>query len=197
MKKLNRRTGLLLATAGVVLVAIVAGVIMLDPGATGLFGTTGVYLDPQNPTMYVDNYLGMRVTSKALCNWFTSNNSVVTFNTDRYDENAVQLRSVGGGSAVIEARCGLFNAAHHSTTVTVRPVPVITPVYPLIAVGQTVTLSVDAASTGCNWHSLGSPVLTVPTTSGSSVVVTGSSHGVGAVEVSCINGTVQTSVYVQ
>ena len=196
MKRLNRRTGLLLAAA-VVLVVIVAGVVMLEPGATGLFGASAVYLDPQNPTMYVENYLGMRVSSKALCNWFTSNHNVVSFNSESYDENAVQLRSTGPGSATIEARCGLFNAVHHSTTVTVFPLPVITPATPIIPVGQTVTLSVDAASTNCTWTSLGSGALTVPTTTGSSVVVTGRAHGVGAVQVSCTNGTVQTSVYVQ
>jgi hypothetical protein len=197
MKRLNRRTGLLLAIAVLVAAVIVVGVFVLEPGATGLFGATAVHLDPQNPIMYVDNYLGMRVSSTAKCNWFTSNNKVIYFNGDFQDTNAVQLWSTGPGSATIEARCGLFNAVHHSTGVTVRPVPVITPATPSIAVGQTVTLSVDAASTNCTWRTLGSGAITVPTTTGSSVVVTGSAHGVGAVEVGCINGTVQTSIYVQ
>ncbi len=196
MRNLNKRTKLLLAIAGVLVVIIVAGVILLQPGGTGLFGTTAVHLDPENPTMYFHNYLGMRVSSNALCNWFTSNQNIVSFNSEYDDTNGVQLWSMGPGTATIEAHCGLFHSVHHSTNVTVLPLPVISPANPLIAVGKTVTLSVDPASTGCTWRTLSGPV-TVPPTTGSSAVVTGMAHGTGAVEVSCVNGFSQTTIYVQ
>ncbi len=196
MKNLTKRTKLLLAIAGVLVVVIVAGVVLLQPGATGLFGTTAVHLDPENPTMYFHNYLGMRVSSNALCNWASSNQDIVSINSEFMDQNGIQLWSKNPGTATIEARCGWFNSVHHSTTVTVLPVPVINPANPLIAVGKTVTLSVDAASTGCTWRTLIGPVTVAPTT-GSSVVVTGMAHGTGAVEVSCVNGFSQTTVYVQ
>ncbi len=211
MKNLTNRPKVLLAIAGILLVVIVAGVVILDPGATGLFGTTALVITPTTSVIGVNSTRNLDVNSTMNCNWFSSNSAVMGFENPpgTHLVKGVVIRAYSVGTVTIEARCGVFNANHVSITLTVVNPPTVTPNYTTIGVGQRTTFSVGDTGTGCTWHIdsnqadhayLSTPdapdvIATNPT--GPSVLVTGLAPGSAGISAVCANGNVAGTVQVQ
>ncbi len=206
MKNLTNRTKILLGIAGLVIVVIVAGVVIVGPGEGNLFGGSIIHISPENPTINQGQNLELSINSSGTCTWSSSNESVVNiayFNSDY--SRKVTLAAMAPGQAIIKADC----TANHYTTVTVRTPPVISPAGSQITVGQRLTLSVGDTGTNCSWYIpsdqadhayLSAPgvpdaIITQPT--GPSVLVTGFTTGYAAVHVSCVNGTDSVGVSVR
>lgn len=155
MKNLNKRTKILLGIAGLVIVVVVAGFLVLVPGEGTLFGGSIIHISPQNPTINVGQNLDMSINSIGSCSWSSSNEGVVVVtypNPVGYARDAT-VQGAGPGQAKIKADC----VTNHYTTVTVRTPPQVTfnppPVNGLVTVhvGQSVTASVGTTGTDCTW----------------------------------------------
>jgi hypothetical protein len=128
MKKLNRRSKILLGIGALVLVAVVAGIVLLEPGGVSLFGGTVIHISPENPTITVGQTIDMSINSVFGCNWESSDYFVAPFvfdggkgtadymGDDEYKPKHVQVKGTKPGQAVIKAECMLTR----KTTVTVR-----------------------------------------------------------------------------
>jgi hypothetical protein len=211
MKNLTRRTKMLLGIAGILVVVIVAGVVILDPGATGLFGTSVVSLGPANRLLALNSRMDLDAGSVFPCNWFSSNEAVVSFDDPpgRHEVEEVTVYGQSVGTSTIEARCGLINVNHASTTITVAIPPTVTPSQTNLGVNQRTTFSVGATGTNCTWsipsdqddHAYlsnpNAPNVIVQQYTGPSVLVTGFSLGYASIHVSCANGTGSGGVHVQ
>ncbi len=122
MKKLSTRTKILLAIAGVVIVVIVGGLVLVGPAETNLFGATTLVITPSNPTQALGGIQVLSVNAVWPCNWFTSNSDIADFINSHVDTKVVQVRTKAVGTATIEARCGAVYSNHVSTVITVyRP----------------------------------------------------------------------------
>ncbi len=129
MKNLSRRTKTLLAIAGVVVVVVVVGLVLLGPGEAGLFGTTVFHISPQNPTISVGQTIGMSINSWSNCIWLTSNANVAEFmvgpgpmgagatSPGGISGKSVYVHGLARGQSRITADCPLMT---RSTTVTVQ-----------------------------------------------------------------------------
>ncbi len=128
MKTLNSRTKMLLAIAGIVIVVVAAGLLLLGPGED-LFGTTIIHISPENPTIHRQTLLNMSINSVGNCDWTTSNiaivslyrydpsNPIASHTSAQYDTKLVQVYGVSVGQATITAKCAIFT---RRTTVTVQ-----------------------------------------------------------------------------
>ncbi len=208
MKTLNKRSKTLLATAGIVIVVIVVGFVVLVPDTAGLFGGDVIHISPANPTIPLNQVIDMSINSVGKCDWSTSAMPTVAafvaycnpalphcamVDTVSNTKN-VKVQASWHGQTVITARCALFT---RSTTVTVGPaVPlVISPANPTIAAGSLVKLATTDAS--CTW-STSSPYFTLfGGQVADYVTVTGWNPGTGTVTAKCSGGTVTTNVTVQ
>ncbi len=122
MKTLTQRNKILLGIAGLVIVVVIAGVVLVGPSQTGLFGTSGLVITPSNPVHPVNVYYNLSVNSVNRCNWSTSDAAIVSFLGDYTEEKVVTVIGLHSGQAIIEAKCGFqfFNVNHVSTIVTVE-----------------------------------------------------------------------------
>jgi hypothetical protein len=211
MKTLSKRTKILLATAGLLLVVIVLGIAVLQPGATGLFGTSALVITPTNPLIGLNYTRNLDVNAVMNCNWFSSNEAIIGFmdppGTRVLKGVVIHARSLG--TATIEARCGVLNVHHVSITLTVVNPPTVTPNYTTIAVGQKTTYSVGDTGTNCTWHidsnqadhaylsSPDAPDAIATNPAGPSVLVTGFTPGSAGIHAVCANGNVAGTVTVQ
>ncbi len=200
MKNLSRRTKLLLAIAGVVIVVIVAGLVVLGPGDEALFGGTIIHISPENPTINVDQNIDMSINSVFTCTWSTTDPSVIQlWNWHPDYSRRLQVLGLKPGSATIKANCGM----DRYTKVTVRVPPVIKPANPTLKVGQSMTFTTDGGSPSCKW-SMGptsySQHAYMPAGQGAvgaTGVVVGKEPGIATVVVwDCPNGGNRTSVTV-
>ena len=127
MKNLNKRTMMILAAVGIVIVLAAVGIVVLQPGGNELTGTVNLVISPPNPTVKEGNTAWLDVNATLYCNWYTSNSAIVAFADDSKSTKGVMIKGVAVGQATIEARCGLFHTNHVSTIVQVLPGPTITP----------------------------------------------------------------------
>ncbi len=155
MQNLTKRTKTLLAIAGIVVVVVVAGFVVLVPGTAGLFGGDVIHISPSNPTLNVGDQIDLSINSVGTCTWSSSNTSVVQINYFNPDHSrSVTIEADGPGTSTIKANCWM----NRYTTVTVRTPPQVTfnppPVNGLVTVsvsGPGVTASVGTTGTNCQW----------------------------------------------
>lgn len=121
MKNLSTRTKRLLAIAGVVIVVVLVGLVILVPGQEGLFGTTLIHISPENPTIIAGQTISLSINSVFACKWSSSLAGVVTIVSSA--DRSVTLKGTQPGKTTIKADC----VENHYTTVTVLPPPTITP----------------------------------------------------------------------
>ncbi len=192
MKNLTKRTKILLGLAGFVIVVVVAGIVALGP-STGLFGTTALAITPSNPSMDKGVTQVLSVNAIYNCNWFTSNDAIVSFVGDATEVKTVTVQGNAAGQATIEARCGIINANHVSTTVTVTGMTLhwttdcLTP-------GETTNMQVFYGAfpaSGCTWSSNYPSVATVDWNPGYGSIgyITGVSLGSVDVSFQCDQGS--------
>ncbi len=137
MKNLSKRTKMLLAIGGIVIVVVVAGLLLLGPGDEVLFGATVIHISPENPRIVPGQNLNLTINSVGNCFWTTSNANAVKFNLGSGPMNegstgvadgetkSVWVKGYSLGQSVISAKCALFT---RSTTVyVVAPTPTPTP----------------------------------------------------------------------
>lgn len=124
MKNLNKRTKALLAIAGIVIVVVVVGLVIVQPGQDELVGTTVIHISPQNPTIAVGQILDMSINSVGNCFWsFPSENvALFTFGPETigvtdFDTKSVKVIGRGPGQVVLTAKCFMFT---RRTTITVH-----------------------------------------------------------------------------
>lgn len=127
MKKLSKRTMMILAAVGIVIVLVAVGIVVLQPGGNDLTGTANLVISPPNPTVKEGNTAWLDVNATLYCNWYTSNAAIVAFADSPKSTRGVMIKGVAVGQATIEARCGLFYTNHVSTIVNVLPGPTATP----------------------------------------------------------------------
>ena len=193
MKNLSKRTKIILAIVGVVVIAaIVIGVVMTQTPVGELFGTTALVITPSNPTIGVGQTVTLSVNSVFGCEWEYPS-TIVDFVCDKtthcttsvYGYNQVDISywesksfPVSGkapGLATITANCGFAatNINKATTIVTVSAPLAISPSNPSLTVGFTQDLAVPA-NYKCTWTSSSAAVLllnTTPGTTSSSVKV--------------------------
>lgn len=194
MKTLNKRSKILLGLGALVVVVVVAGIVLLEPGGVSLFGGTVIHISPQNPTINVDQTLDMSINSVGNCTWSSSNPAVADINYWFLDTSRqATIMGMGPGQATIKANCWM----NRYTTVTVRTPPVISPSNPTVGVGKTVTLSTGNPS--CTWYEgrYGLGDISISPTTGASTVVTGVKVGMRNIKVSCDNGPDSGDVTIQ
>lgn len=200
MKNLSKRTKMLLAIAGVVIVVIVAGLVLLGPGDEALFGGTVIHISPQNPTINVDQNIDMSINSVLNCTWSSTDESVIQlWNWHPDYSRKIQVLGLKPGYATVKANCGM----NRYTKVVVRTQPVIIPANPTIKVGQSVTFTTDGRDPTCKWsmaatsYSQHAYMPAGQGVAGVSAVVIGKEPGIANVSVwDCPNGGNRTSVTV-
>lgn len=201
MKKLNRRSRILIAVGALVVVAVLGGLVLFEPGGVDLFGGTVIHISPENPTINVDQLLDMSINSVGNCTWSSSNPNVVDIYYWFLDTSRkATVIGKAPGQATIKANCWM----NRYTTVTVRKPPVVTPGSATIKVGQSITFTTDSRDPTCHWS------LTAPSYAqhaylpagqgnvGASTVVVGSSAGYAHVSAwDCVNGSARADIVVQ
>ncbi len=171
MKNLNKRTKIIAAIVGVVVLVVVIGLVITQPPASELLGTTALVITPSNPTIVSGNSIGLSVNATYNCAWSSSDTSKVSLVNYNGETKAVTVKGNAAGSATIQAKCGIINVNKVTTTVTVLPALAISPSKPEVQTGNTITLSVPNAYS-CNWSSAMPDILSfVSATSGSSVTL--------------------------
>lgn len=154
MKMMNKRSKILFGIGALVLVAVVAGLVLLGPGDS-LFGGTIIHISPANPTINVGQYLDMSINSMFICKWTSSNEGMVEITEqDPNGTRHITVYGYGPGTATIKANCVI----DRTTQVTVRTPPRVTYNPPpnasgvvVLHVGQSVTASVGSTGTNCTW----------------------------------------------
>lgn len=198
MKNLNKRSAIILAIAGLVVVAVVAVVVFTPVGAGSLIGTAALVITPSNPAIVVGNSTGLSVNAVYNCAWSSSNTAVASLVNYSKETKAVRVKANAPGSATITAKCGFgaINVNHVSTTVTVLAVLDIAPDKPSVILGNTIALSVPAGY-NCTWTNSGAASF-VGANTGSSVTVRGNTAGqVATITAQCGTwGSTSTSVTV-
>ncbi len=130
MKNLNKRTKIILAIVGVVIVIAVIGLAITQPPASELLGTTALVITPSNPTIIIGDSIVLSVNSVYNCNWFTSSTVVASFVGDSTEVKSVTVTGNAEGLVTINANCGLINVNKAMTIVTVNRPPTPTPTPP-------------------------------------------------------------------
>jgi hypothetical protein len=193
MKSLNKRAKIFMTIAEVLIVVV--GFVLLGPGEGDLFGAELIHVSPTSPTINVAQDLEMSISSAFICKWSSSDQTTVVIrDADPNGSKKIIVQGVKAGSATIKANCAIGN---RSTTVTVRPPPVISPASPIVGVGKTVTLSTGNST--CTWYRTryGGGDISISPTTGASAVITGVKAGYRSLAVDCNNGRGSTSVQVQ
>ncbi len=123
MKNINKRTKMIFATVGVlviVVVSIIAGVVMTQSPVGGLFGAAvDLVIAPSNPTLLAGTMTYLYTNSASNCVWYTSDKAVVSFDNSTIARKLVRIQANQPGQAAIRADCGVFGVNRVSTTVTV------------------------------------------------------------------------------
>jgi hypothetical protein len=190
MKNLSKRTKMLLATAGVVIIVVVAGLVLLEPG-DGLFGTTVIHISPTSAGISVAQSVNMSINSVFVCKWSTSNQTIARIsNYDTNGDTKITANGVYPGQATIKANCAIGN---RYATVTVRWPLEIIPNSASVIVGQSVRLTTGNDS--CQWSASSAGVSLSRLTDGA-VAVTGAAVGDVTVRATCDVGSASAVVHV-
>ncbi len=200
MKNLSKRTKTLVGVAAVLVVVLVAGIILLQPGGSGLFGTAVPVITPANPTILVAQQLILS-TGDPTCKWSTSSAAVSIITSTA--GASIGIQGISSGTATITAKCGSATA---STTVTVasRPTatPTATPTGLWIAPGNmSLTYNQqEALGTGdstCQWSTSSATVVSIiSATTGPMIIIQGGSAGTAIITARCASGTATTTITV-
>ncbi len=206
MKKLTNRTKILLGLAGLVIVVVVAGLVLLGPSETGLFGATALAITPSDSTITVGATQGLSVNSVYKCNWFTSDAAIVSFVGGTTEVKTVSVKGNARGTATIEARCGLVNLNHVTTSVTVDAVaPIfntltITPDQPQTCPKGIGYVKLTAQKTGfalnCTWSTSDSYYVTLSSSTATTTKAVGQHTGAATVTATCNGETASVWVTV-
>ncbi len=127
MKNLNKRTKMILAIVGVVVVVVLVGLFILQPPIDQLFGATvQLTITPANASIAqgatIKFNVNSTVNSAEGCVWYSSNPNVATLVA--YDIGSGKFQGVGTGTATIQVKCSDGSAG---TVLTVVPPPTATP----------------------------------------------------------------------
>ncbi len=120
MKNLTKRNKILLGIAGLVIVVVVAGLVLLGPSGAGLFGASNLTITPSVPYPWTMGEIH-RLESSTIwdCNFETDDTNVVKLIDPDEFVKSVQVLAYHHGTAVVKAHCGWFHALTATTTVTV------------------------------------------------------------------------------
>lgn len=191
MKNLTKRNKIVLAIAGVVIVVVVAGIVLLGVGDTGLFGGSAIHISPQNPAVLKDSRVALSINSAFTCKWSTDNQWVAEiFDYDSGGDKKITIYGYYPGTASIKAHCAIGN---RYATVNVRwPVEVI-PNSASVIVGQSVHLT--TANDSCKWSASSAGVSLTRLTDGAALA-TGAAVGDVTVTATCDVGSASAVVHV-
>ena len=120
MKNVSKRTKMIMAIVGIVVVIAVIGLVLTQPPASELLGASALVITPSNPTIVVGNSIVLSVNSVYNCNWSSDNAAAVTILGDATEVKSVTVYANAYASANIEARCGLFKMNKVYTWVSVE-----------------------------------------------------------------------------
>ena len=186
MKNISKRTKIILAIVGVVVIVTVTIGIFAQVGGGELFGTTALVITPSNPSIIVGHTTDLTVNAKYDCSWASSNTNVSIINycdgVSCPERKTITVQANANGTAVIAAQCGwsIFDVNVVKTTVTgYTPPLVITPSQPRVSVNGWVELSVPSPYT-CTWSSSNPSAVAVSTKTGSSGIAEGRTAGQSA-----------------
>jgi hypothetical protein len=139
MKNISKRTKIILAIVGVLVVVVAAVAIFAQAGGRELFGATALVITPSNPTIAVGQTVGLSVNSVYPCTWTippvwgnvdAPYISLVGYYYTRPDGSgyiletkSVTVKGERAGSTTVAAHCGwsIFNVNPVTTNVTVTP----------------------------------------------------------------------------
>ncbi len=202
MKKLNKRTQIILAIVGVLVVVGIGVMVFSQATGEDLFGTViDIKISPSSSTIIVGQSATLSSgTALSNCSWSSSNTSVAAITSSSTKSATVLAKAAG--TATITEKCGLLGRYKGSATVTVNPAPTPTPTpmptatpspaptitasscdLTLFAFNQ-ITLSTGDASTLWSISSPSTANVTLSATSGASVIVQSGAAGFGTVVVS-------------
>ncbi len=149
MKKMSKRTQVLLAITAVVVVVVVAVVVFFQASGDDLFGTViSITISPSSSTIIVGHSVTLSSgTALSNCSWSSSNTSVASI-TSSSTKSATVLGK-GVGQVTITETCGALDRYHGSASVTVNapptPTPTPTPTRTPVSIG--ITLGPDTGKT--------------------------------------------------
>ena len=126
MKNLNRRSKIVLAIAGVVVVLIV-GIAILGVGDTGLFGGSVITVQPSGFSVHVGTTYKASVNALFGCDWSSSNTAIATFVGDHTKVKSVTVIGVSEGTVTIKANCAAANPTATVVVYPALPTPTFTP----------------------------------------------------------------------
>ncbi len=122
MRNLTKRNKILLGIAGLVLVVVVAGLVLLGPSGAGLFGASDLHIIPSNPNWWVKGggyYLQANTVTD--CNWEAGDSNVIVLIDPTKFVKGVNVWASGVGTTTVKAHCGFLHLLTVSTIVTVNP----------------------------------------------------------------------------
>ncbi len=201
MKNMNKRTKVILAIVGIVVIAAIAiGVNLVgQPSTESLSGSTVLIITPSDPAIPNGNIVALEVNAKYDCAWSSSDTNIVSLVNYVNQTKTVVVQGNALGTATITAKCGagVFNVNKVTTSVTVAGPLVISPELPKLNTCREIKLSVPAPYS-CNWKSSDSVVSFYGATTGGSVTVqSGLNVGQAVITAECGSaGTTATTVQV-
>ena len=121
MKNLSTRTKKVLAIAGLVIVVVVAGLVLLGPSGAGLFGASDLTITTQYPFPWTKGEVHRLVSNTVWdCNWAVENSGVVNLLEPAEYVKTVQAYAVAPGTTTVKSHCGFLHTLTASITVTVE-----------------------------------------------------------------------------
>lgn len=123
MKTLNKRTKILLAIAGVVIVVIAAGVVILQPSGFGLFGTTTYpYLSPNISSIQVGEHktltvIGNPALASPVCTWSVSSGLGISTSS----ATSITIYGQWKNTASVTAKCNVGTVTHTLSVTAATP----------------------------------------------------------------------------
>ncbi len=121
MKNLTKRNKILLGIAGLVIVVVVGGLVLLGPSGAGLFGTSNLTITAYPPPPWTKGELYHLQSSTIWdCNWEVEDINIIRLlDPDEYVKS-VEAIAYKPGTTTIKSHCGWFHALTASITVTVE-----------------------------------------------------------------------------
>ncbi len=124
MKTLSKRNQIVLALAGIALVVLVGGFVLVQPGGLNLLGaTTSLYLSPASLNLSVGQSVNVRLLSTApmaapACNWSTQNTAIKLSNIT---STSVTVTGMSEGTSGFKASCNVGSILGTATVVGLQP----------------------------------------------------------------------------
>jgi hypothetical protein len=170
MKNLNKRTKILMAIAGGVVVVGVLVIAIFQPPLNELFGTSQVQLIPYTSTISIGQTIALQMPGGANCNW-SNGDQRISFVNNVKTGTSVTVKGASSGQAQVIATCGsivgvgLVNVLAPTPTPTMGPLR-INPLNPMLNVGvaymdpHILKLTAVNAKGSCEWTYSPSPAYT-------------------------------------